>query len=250
MAGNISTPGASVVSRALALLYAFDDQHRRLTLTELARRADLPVPTAHRLAGELAAGGALVRRANGEYAVGRRLWDVGLLAPVQTGLRQVASLFLNDVHAATRATVHLAIRDGTKVLYLERLSGRSSVPVVSRVGSRLPMHSTGVGKVLLAHAPEQIQEDVLAHLTRLTPYTVIQPDRLRAQLDRTRRDGYATTVEEMTLGACSIAVPVRGRDDEVLAAIGVVVPTMKRDRARLVSALQVAAQGVRRSLSV
>jgi DNA-binding IclR family transcriptional regulator len=146
--------------------------------------------------------------------------------------------------------VHLAIRDGTKVLYLERLSGRSSVPVVSRVGSRLPMHSTGVGKVLLAHAPEQVQEDALAHLTRLTPYTVIQPDRLRAQLDRTRRDGYATTVEEMTLGACSIAVPVRGRDDEVLAAIGVVVPTLSRDRARLLSELQVAAQGVRRSLSV
>jgi DNA-binding IclR family transcriptional regulator len=250
MAGNISTPGASVVSRALALLYAFDDQHRRLTLTELARRADLPVPTAYRLAGELAVGGALVRRANGEYAVGRRLWDVGLLAPVQTGLRQVASLFLNDIHATTRATVHLAIRDGTTVLYLERLSGRSSVPVVSRIGSRLPMHSTGVGKVLLAHAPEQIQEDVLAHLTRLTPYTVIQPDRLRAQLDRIRRDGYATTVEEMTLGACSIAVPVRGRDGEVLAAIGVVVPTLKRDRARLLSALQVAAHGVRRSLSV
>jgi DNA-binding IclR family transcriptional regulator len=250
MAGNISTPGASVVSRALALLYAFDDQHRRLTLTELARRADLPVPTAYRLAGELATGGALVRRANGQYAVGRRLWDVGLLAPVQTGLRQVASLFLNDIHAATRATVHLAIRDGTKVLYLERLAGRLSVPVVSRVGSRLPMHSTGVGKVLLAHAPEQIQEDALAHLTRLTPYTVIQPDRLRAQLDRIRRDGYATTVEEMTLGACSIAVPVRGRDDEVLAAIGVVVPTLKRDRARLLSALQVAAHGVRRSLSV
>jgi DNA-binding IclR family transcriptional regulator len=250
MAGNISTPGASVVSRALALLYAFDDQHRRLTLTELARRADLPVPTAYRLAGELATGGALVRRANGQYAIGRRLWDVGLLAPVQTGLRQVASLFLNDIHAATRATVHLAIRDGTKVLYLERLAGRLSVPVVSRVGSRLPMHSTGVGKVLLAHAPEQIQEDVLAHLTRLTPYTVIQPDRLRAQLDRIRRDGYATTVEEMTLGACSIAVPVRGRDDEVLAAIGVVVPTLKRDRARLLSALQVAAHGVRRSLSV
>ncbi|MDX6239591.1 MAG: hypothetical protein QOG10_4406 [Kribbellaceae bacterium] len=250
MAGNISTPGASVVSRALALLYAFDDQHRRLTLTELARRADLPVPTAYRLAGELAAGGALVRRANGQYAVGRRLWDVGLLAPVQTGLRQVASLFLNDIHAATRATVHLAIRDGTKVLYLERLSGRLSVPVVSQVGSRLPMHSTGVGKVLLAHAPEQVQEDALAHLTRFTPYTVIQPDRLRAQLDRTRRDGYATTVEEMTLGACSIAVPVRGRDDEVLAAIGVVVPTLSRDRARLLSALQVAAQGVRRSLSV
>lgn len=146
MAGNTSTPGVSVVSRALAIIYAFDPQHRRLTLTELARRADLPVPTAHRLVAELVAGGALVRRADGEYVVGRRLWDVGLLAPVQTGLRQVASPFLNDIHAATRATVHLAVRDRTQVLYLERLSGRASVPVVSRVGSRLPLHATGVGK--------------------------------------------------------------------------------------------------------
>ena len=72
MAGNTSTPGASVVSRALALLFAFDAQHRRLTLTDLAHRADLPLATTHRLAAELVAGGALVRRANGEYVIGRR----------------------------------------------------------------------------------------------------------------------------------------------------------------------------------
>ncbi|WP_344871914.1 IclR family transcriptional regulator [Nonomuraea antimicrobica] len=237
-----------MVSRALALLYAFDDRHRRLTLTELARRAGLPVPTAYRLAGELVAGGALVRRADGAYVVGRRLWDVGLLAPVQTGLRRIAAPFLNDIHAVTRATVHLAIRDGAKVLYLERLSGRASVPVVSRVGARLPMHATGVGKALLAHAPYEVQEAVMADLAPLTPYTITRPDRLRAQLEQVRRDGCATTVEEMTLGACSIAVPVRGRDGEAVAAIGVVVPTLKRDRARLLSALQVAAQGVTRSL--
>ena len=158
MAGNTSTPGASVVSRALALLFAFDSQHRRLTLTDLARRADLPLATTHRLVAELVAGGALVRRANGDYVVGRRLWDVGLLAPVQTGLRQIASPFLNDIHAATLATVHLAVRERTQVLYVERLSGRASVPVVSTVGSRLPMHATGVGKVLLAHAPADVQE--------------------------------------------------------------------------------------------
>ncbi|HET6297909.1 MAG TPA: IclR family transcriptional regulator [Kribbella sp.] len=249
MAGNLSTPGASVVSRALAVLYAFDDQHRRLTLTELARRAGLPVPTAYRLAAELVAGGALVRNASGEYVVGRRLWDVGLLAPVQTGLRQVVAPFLNDIHATTWATVHLAVRDDTSVLYLERLSGRASVPVVSRVGARLPMHATGVGKVLLAYAPVAVQQNVLAHLTRQTPYTVTQPDRLRAQLDKVRLDGYATTVEEMTLGACSIAVPLRGPEGEVVAAIGVVVPTLRRDRARLLTALQVAAQGVTRTLS-
>jgi DNA-binding IclR family transcriptional regulator len=255
MAGNTSSPGASVVSRALALLYAFDEQHRRLTLTELARRADLPVPTAYRLAGELVAGGALVRRESGEYAVGRRLWDVGLLAPVQSGLREAASPFLNDIHAATLATVHLAVRDRNQVLYVERLSGRASVPIVSTVGSRLPMHATGVGKVLLAHAPEDVRQRVLRRLPRLTPYTITQPARLREQLEKVRRDGYATTVEEMTLGACSIAVPVRSAsagDDEhgsVVAAIGIVVPNLRRDRTRLLTALQVAAQGIGRSLS-
>jgi DNA-binding IclR family transcriptional regulator len=255
VAGNTSTPGATVVSRTLALLYSFDETHRRLTLTELAGRAGIPVPTAYRLASELVAGGALARRASGDFVVGRRLWDLGLLAPVQTGLRQVAAPFLTDIHAATLATVHLAIRDGNQVLYLERLAGRASVPVVSRVGGRLPLHSTGVGKVLLAHAPREVQAHVLADLPRLTAYTVIQPGRLRAQLTRVVRDGYATTVEEMTLGACSIAVPIwspalNGGDGEphVAAAIGVVVPTLKKDRLRLLAALQVAAQGISRSL--
>ena len=78
--------------------------------------------------------------------MGRRLWDVGLLAPVQTGLRQLASPFLHDLYAATLATVHLAVRDGTEVLYLDRLAGHASVPVVSTVGSRLPLHATGVGQ--------------------------------------------------------------------------------------------------------
>jgi DNA-binding IclR family transcriptional regulator len=249
MAGNTTRRGTSVVSRALALLSAFDERHRQLTLTELARRADVPVPTAYRLAGELVRGGALVRRSSGEFLIGRRLWDLGLLAPVESGLREVAAPFLGDIHAATLATVHLAIRDCSQALYLDRLSGRASVPVISNVGSRLPLHATGVGKVLLAHAPDHVQEQVLGSLHRLTPYTIIQPARMRDQLVRIRRDGYATTAEEMTLGACSAAVPVRaGAAGDVVAAVGVVVPSLKRDRTRLVTALRVAAQGIGRSL--
>ena len=248
MAGNTSTPGATVTSRALALLGAFDEQHRRLTLTELAQRAGLPVPTTHRLVGELVAWGALARTASGEYVVGRRLWDLGLLAPVQTGLRQLASPFLHDIYAATLATVHLAVRDGLEVLYLDRLAGHASVPVVSTVGSRLPLHSTGVGKVLLAHAPPDVQAAALARLARVTPYTITQPGTLRRQLARVVRDGYATTVEEMSLGACSVAVPIR-RGEDVVAALGIVVPTLKKDRPRLVAALQVAARGVGRLIT-
>jgi DNA-binding IclR family transcriptional regulator len=249
MAGNSSTPGVSVATKVFSLLDAFDAQHRSLTLSELARRANLPPPTAHRLAGELVGWGALVRRPSGEYVVGRKLWDLGLLAPVNAGLREVASPFLNDLHAATLATVHLAVRDGHEVLYVDRLSGHASVPVVSQIGSRLPLHATGVGKALLAHAPEQVQNAVLAHLVRVTPYTVTQPGRLREQLRRVHSEGFAQTSEEMSLGACSVAVPIRrGGDGAVAAALGIVVPDLKRDRPRLVAALSVAAQGIGRSL--
>jgi DNA-binding IclR family transcriptional regulator len=247
MAGRTSSPGASVTSRALALLGAFDEKHRRQSLTELAERSSLPLPTAHRLVGELVDWGALARTADGRYVVGRRLWDVGLLAPVQTGLRQLASPYLHDLYGATLATVHLAVRDGDQVLYVDRLSGHASVPVVSQVGSRLPLHSTGVGKVLLAHAPADVQSRVLGSLTRLTPYTVTQPGLLRRQLARVARDDYATTVEEMTLGACSVAVPIR-RGDDVVASLGIVLPTLGRERPRLVAALQVAARGIGRAL--
>ena len=248
MAGNVSTPGATVTSRVLALIGAFDEEHRSLSLSELADRADLPLPTAHRLVGELVAWGALTRRPSGQYVVGRRLWDVGLLAPVQTGLRQLSSPFLHDLYGATLATVHLAVRDGAEVLYLDRLAGNTSVPVVSSIGSRLPLHSTGVGKVLLAHAPAEVQTAVLSDLRRITPYTITQPGTLRRQLARVHRDGYATTVEEMSLGACSVAVPIR-TERGVVAALGIVVPNLRNDRAKLVAAMQVAGQGITRALA-
>ena len=247
MAGNTSDPGASVASRLLAVLGSFDDDHRAMTLSAISRRTGIPLPTTHRLVAELSAWGGLVRRPSGEYAVGRRIWELGLLAPTQTGLRQKAEPFLHDVYGATLATVHLAVRDGAEVLYLDRLGGTASVPIVSTVGSHLPLHSTAVGKVLLAFAPEEVAAQVLGSLTRITPYTLVQPGLLRQQLARVRRHGYATTSEEMSLGASSVAVPV-WRGSSVVASLGVVVPDLKRDRPRLVGVLQAAAHGIGREL--
>lgn len=247
MAGNTGSPGKTVTSRVLALLGAFDQEHRAMSLSMLAERSGLTLTTTHRLASELVAGGVLYRHPSGAFSVGRRLWDLGLLAPVELDLRRVAVPFLSDVHAATRATVHLAVRDGDEVLYLERISGRTSVPVVSTIGSTLPLHCTGVGKVLLAHAPSELQRRVLDSLQRMTVHTIVQPGVLRAQLGRIREEGLATTQEEMTLGACSVAVPIR-RGEDVVAALGVVVTSLRRDRARLATALQVAAQSIGRTL--
>lgn len=252
MAGGSASPGRSVTSRALAVLDAFDSSAPRLSLSEIAERSGTPLSTAHRLLGELTGWGALVRRADGRYEIGRKLWNLGLLAPVQLELRQVAAPFLLDVHTATRDTVHLAVREGRRALYVERISGRESVPVVSQVGSRLPLHATGVGKVLLAAAPEDVVDAVLRAPTRETRHTVVDPARLRREVGEVRRRGYARTAEEMSLGTLSVAVPVRAERTEgpaVIAALGVVVPSHRRDLLRLVPVLEVAARGIGRQLS-
>ncbi|MEX0427288.1 IclR family transcriptional regulator [Nocardioides sp. DS6] len=246
MAGG-SAPGASLVARSLTVLGAFDDRHRRLTLSEIAERAGLAPATTLRIVRELVAGEALVRDGR-VYRVGRRLWSLGLLASEETDLRDVASPYLQDLHAATRATVHLAIREGDAVLYLDRLSGQASVPVVSRVGARLPLYPTGVGKVLLAHAPAEVVDRVMRSLEPMTRYTVTAPGLLARQLERVRAEGHATTREEMTLGACSVAVPVWSGDD-VVAAVGVVVPDFRRELGRLLTGLTMAARGIGRAVS-
>ncbi|HEY1702427.1 MAG TPA: IclR family transcriptional regulator [Trebonia sp.] len=248
MAGNTSVPGTTVTSRVLSLLAAFDADHRELTLSELARRSGVTIPTAHRLLAELAEWGALRRTESGTYVVGRRLWDIGLLAPVARELREVAVPFLHDLYGATLETVHLAVREDDQVLYLETLSGSRSVPVVSTVGSRLPMHATGVGKVLLAYAPPEVREKVLSGpLPRLLPRTITSSAVLARQLERVRADGYATTDEEMTPGARSVGVPIM-TGGEVAGAIGFVVGDLRRSQDRLVASLRVAAQGIARSL--
>ncbi|NYI75991.1 IclR family transcriptional regulator [Nocardioides panzhihuensis] len=247
MAGNSRQAGTSVTSRALAILGAFDEQHRAMSLSDIAERSEIPLATTHRLLGELSRWGALDRLPTGEYVIGRKIWDIGHLAPAETGLRQVAEPFLHDLYGATRATVHLAVREGTEVVYLDRLRGNQSVPVVSKVGGRLPLHATGVGKVLLAHAPGEVQDTVLAGLTRITSYTITQPGTLRRQLRQVLEKGYATTREEMTLGACSIAVPIY-QGDQVVASLGLVVASLKGSEQRLYGALRVAAQSIGRRL--
>lgn len=250
---------ASVTGRALAVLSAFEvaageqaataERVPSLSLSAIARRAGLPLTTAHRLVHELEAWQALERQPGGDYVVGRRLWQVGLLAPVQRELRDVARPFLQDLYETTRENVHLAVRDGLSALYVELVSGRGSVPVESRPGARLPLHATGVGKVLLAHAPAEVRDRATADPARVTRYTVVEPGRLRRELADTRRRGWARTVEEMTLGTWSVAVPVLGADGEVAAALGLVTRTQRRDLPRLAPALQVAAAGITRVLS-
>jgi len=234
-----------VSSRLLAILDAFDIEHPRLSLSDISRRTGLPVPTTRRLLSELVEWRGLERDAEGLYHVGLRLWEAGLLSPLCTRLREVALPFLQALYEATRENVHLAVRDGFDALYVEKLAGHRSVPIISRIGGRLPMHSTGVGKALLAFETQEFADRYAARpLERLTPYTITEHGRLRRELAETRRRGYAVTREEHTLGSCSVAVPVLNESEQSIAAVGIVVHTVRVEPAKLVPPLRLAADGI------
>nr|WP_211178196.1 IclR family transcriptional regulator [Pseudonocardia acidicola] len=231
------------------VLAAFTTDRPRLTLTEISRRSELPLTTTHRLVGELAAWGALERDEDGRYGIGLRLWEVGALAPRSLGLRESAMPFLEDLYEVTRENVQLAVLDGTEVVYVERLSGRAAVNVITRVGMRLPLHATGVGLVLLAHADAELQERVLAApLRRYTDKTICSADELRRVLADVRRTGVAISDGQIELVALSVAAPVRGASGDVVAALSVVVPATGTNPLAYVPVVRAAARGISRVL--
>ncbi|WP_236791565.1 IclR family transcriptional regulator [Amycolatopsis sp. GM8] len=212
--------------RVLAVLSAFGPRHRTLSLSEIARRAGLTLPTAHRLIRELVDWGGLERDADGRYSVGLRLLELAALAPRGLQLREAAFPYLDNLHEATRGNVHLGVRDGLEVVYVEALRARKAVS--SRVGDRWPMHATGTGLVLLAHADRDLQAKVLSSpLERFTPLTVTDPAELRRHLARIRQTGVAVARGQITVDDMVVAVPVLGVDGQVAAAISVVVETVR-----------------------
>ena len=237
--------GDSVTDRALAVLGAFDADHPRLGLTQLARRAGLPLSTCHRLVSTLVAWGALERSGN-TYRIGRRLWELGLLAPTQQSAIELATPFMQDVLFVTRNVVNLFVLDGGRALLIERIAGTAVGVPFRKVGARMELHSSASGKVFLAHGEPELVDQCCRALTPLTPRTITDPQVLRAQLAQVRRQGYAVTEGESSLDNNAIAVPVFGADGEVLASLGIVQIRSFASPGRVVPVLQLAARGIAR----
>jgi DNA-binding IclR family transcriptional regulator len=241
----------SVTARAFAVLDAFAPAFPTLTLSDIARRTALPLTTTHRLAGELCASGALERDGDGTYRIGLRLWEIASLAPRGVPLREAALPFLEDLYEVTHENVQLGVREGHEVLYIERIAGRRAVGVLTRVGGRFPLHASGIGLVLLAHAPAAVQIEVLdGPLQRFTEYTIIDPERLRRRLIEIRRDGVAVSDRQVTDDAMSVAAPIVDGAGAVIAALSIVSKADGMEAARLVPAVRAAALGTSRALRV
>ncbi len=154
---------------------------------------------------------------------------------------------MEDLYEVTHENVQLAVRDQDEVVFVERFAARDAVNVLTKVGGRFAMPPTGVGLVLLAYAPAEVQERVLAGpLVRFTAYTITDPGRLRRVLAEVRRTGFAVSDRQVTDDAVSVAAPIRS-GDRVVAALSVVVRGDSAAAVRgLTPTVRAAARGISR----
>lgn len=239
------------VARLFDVLELLVTHQAGMTVTEVSKRLDLPLSSAHNLLQRLVAADVVVASEGPRYSVGTRLVRLGIRTVDGLEVGTVARKHLRELARTVNADVYLAVRLGTRVVYVERfLSGRP-VAVEIRLGQELFLHATAVGKLFSAfHAP--LEKKMLSSpRPELTPNTLTTPEALRAELEQIRTNGCAVSREEAILGIVGLAVPIFDSNDEITAAVHVSALRAQMDDDQLaaaVDAARMAARAVEREL--
>lgn len=223
------TAGVQSVARAVEIMETLATSRAPVGVVDLARRVGLPVSTTHRLLRTLQQHGLVHRDArSGRHELGLKL--VGFSARVLDGLdvRTVARPVLEQLQVETRETVHLAVLDQTEVVYIDKLDSTRSLRMYSRIGRRVPVYCTALGKAMLAFTDEETVRAMLARirLRRRTANTITSRAALYAELAEVRRRGYAVDNIEFEDGIRCVGAPIFDHAGRCAAAISLSVPAV------------------------
>ncbi|MGO1410127.1 MULTISPECIES: IclR family transcriptional regulator [unclassified Microbacterium] len=233
------------VDRALSIIGTFRQGRARQTLSEISRNAELPLATTYRMVNSLAEWGALERDDRGRYHVGLRLWEVGSLAPRSMAMQRIARPFMHDLYEITHYSIHLAICEGNETVFVERFQSPSQVLTRPRVGGRHDMHTTAVGRVLLAYAPLD-ERDRMLH-EQLPP--TVDAHAFKRELAEVRIRGYAISGRDLNTEYMAVAAPVTVPGGQVVAALSLIMRYEDADERNAAHLVRVAAGGISRALS-
>lgn len=240
----------SLIDRAFAILGTFQGGRVRQSLSDISRRADLPIATTHRIVQRLTGWGALEREPDGRYRIGLRLWEVASLAPRSVGLQRLARPFLQDLYETTGYASHLAVREGLELVSIERFQSPRRRVRRPLVGNRYPLHATAIGLVLLAYAPEDVRDEVISHgLEPITPRTYTDPATLLRVLAEIRASGYAVSDRQVDDIHVGFAAPVRTADGTVVAAVSLALDESGVDTKNLIHLVRLTATSISRALA-
>ena len=225
----------TALQRGLRLLQLFSESPRGLSAKQVAGRSRLPVSTVHRFLANLEGGGFLNRGSDSVYHLGFACFAIGQAALGQLDIRRVSLPYLEELNRQTRETIHLTMRHGLSAVYVEKLDSPEPLRIHSRIGAAVPLFCTAVGKVMLAHMPDNEREQLLPKLAlkRLTPNTVGNLQQLEAEIYRVRKNGYACDLEEHELHIRCIAAPIWDHTGRVNASLSITAPVVRMAVTRL-----------------
>lgn len=223
------TKRLSSVAAAIALLKVFTEDEYELGISSLSQRLKLAKSTIHRLAMTLVSEGLLEQNPENErYRLGIALFGLGALVRRRMNVSSEARPWLFQLREKTGETVHLAILDGSDIVYVYNLESPHAIRMRSDIGVRKPAFCTAEGLAMLAFQPQSMIDRIIAEgLSARTPKTNTTPTALRRALHNVRDAGFALEDEQSETGMRSVAAPVRNNAGEVVAAIGVAGPSQR-----------------------
>jgi len=212
------------LARALRLLEVLAADNQETSLTELSDKLNWPKSTVHGILATLRDYRFVDQSPiNGRYRLGVRLFEFGQKAAKNWGIREAALPVMQKLNAQCGEMVQLATEDAGEVFYIEKIDSTHIIRIVSEIGARLPIHCSGLGKVLLAYrAPSEVRS-ILSRcgMRRMTNKTITDPLRMEAELAKVRNLGYAVDDQEIMEGLRCVAAPVWDRNNSVRYAVSV-----------------------------
>lgn len=225
---------AKNLAKGLSILNLIAKRADGLTLSEVSHLSGVPKATAHRLINVLLEYGMVRVSAEDKYLAGPQCLILGNLFLSGLNLRQEAQDLLRKLARDTLETCHLGIKDGTQIVYIEKVESPHPVRMYSRVGGTNPVHSTALGRAILAYCDEDAVEAVISSgLTRRTTNTITEPERFRSNLVEIKRRGFAVDDIENEEGIRCVAAPVFDHTGDVVAGISVSGPEQRVTAERL-----------------
>ncbi len=237
------------LARGLEVIRSFDEDHPSPTLSDLAERTGLSRATVRRSLLTLARLGYVGQKGR-QFFLTPRILELGFGYLSSLGLPELALPFMETLAQQVGESCSLTVLDDTDIVYVARVPVRRVMAISLGVGARLPAFAASMGRVLLAGLPDDALDQWLARTpTRpLTPHTVHDRRALRAEVLRVRAQGYSLVLQELELGLCSIAVPVRDRQGRALAALNVGMPFGRGVRERALKEILPALRDAGRSI--
>lgn len=219
----------SSVTSAIKLLKAFSEAETEIGISSLAKRLGVAKSTVHRLAVTLVAEGLLEQdAATGKYRLGTALFRLGALVRQRMNVSNEGRPYLFELRERTNESVHLAILDGTDIMYVYNMESTQAIRMRSDIGVRKPAYCTAEGLAILAFKPPEVVEAVIRQgLEPRTPQTITTAAGLHKELEAIRQRGCAIEDEEGELGMRGIAAPIRDDAGEVVAAVGIAGPVTR-----------------------